>query len=151
MKKTYIAFVLLCLGQLLLAQYTSGIKGYLLDVEDKPIKTAIIYIDGEKVSEVNNQSGYFEVSGLNDGFHKLTITSTKFNDYTESIILNPDEVKDISITLYGKGDIDDVTIYGTKQIHGLDMITRLPVAPRELPQNISVITSEIIDKQGALT
>lgn len=151
MKKTYIAFVLLCLGQLLLAQYTSGIKGYLFDVEDKPIKKATFYIDGEKISEIDNQTGFFEISGLSDGFHKLTISSPKFNDYNESFILNPDEVKEINITLYGKGDIDDVTIYGTKQIHGLDMITRLPVAPRELPQNISVISSEIINEQGALT
>jgi iron complex outermembrane receptor protein len=133
-----------------MAQNTSGIKGTLSDIEEIPVSGATISVDGNKISETDKQ-GFFEISGLSEGSHKVTITSPKFNEYSEIITLGAYEVKEIKITLYSKGDIDGVTILGNRQTEGMDMITRLPVSSRELPQNISVVTEEIIAEQGALS
>ncbi|MGM5631564.1 TonB-dependent receptor [Apibacter raozihei] len=152
MKKLYLICSLICCGQFLMAQNTSSIKGNVSNIENLPVADAVILVDGQSVSETTKSDGSFEIKGLSPGKHKITIISPDSGQYTESFSLDSNETKELRMTVYQKGDLDKILIYGQgKQPKGLDMITRIPLSPRELPQNISVISDEIINEQGALT
>ncbi len=150
MKKNILfTFISLNFCLLLSAQNNSGIKGSLSDIHDEPVSEATIYLDGQELPKTTYQNGTFEINGISEGIHRIKIVSPELNTHSETVELNESEIKEIHITLYEKGDLAKVEIYGSKkQPQGLDDITRLPLNPREMPQTISVISERLIQEQG---
>lgn len=155
MKKTHLFLIFLFLCQLMLAQNNSIIRGVLVTPDNQPISNAAIYIDGNKLDQTTLSNGEFEISGLAEGEHKVTFISPDSKKYSEKISVTNNETRSLVITMRTENstnekEIEDVYVYGTgNQPKGMDVITRIPISPREMPQNISVITNKIIEEQGA--
>lgn len=157
MKRTYLFLLFLFFGQFIMAQNNSTIRGVLVTPTNQPISNATIYIDGNKLEQTTQVNGEFEIPGLPEGDHTITFISPDSKKYSEKVSIKNNETRSLTITMHyeepnGEKEIDDIYVYGKgKQPKGMDMITRIPISPREMPQNISVINNKIIEEQGMLT
>ncbi len=59
----------------------------------------------------------------------------------------------VNDTIKKEGQIDEVELFGerNKQPEGLEVITRLPLKPRDQIQSISVVSNKVIEELGGLT
>lgn len=150
-------FIVLKANKDSIANHNSGIEGYIFDENHQPVVNANLYVDGNTNSIQTDPSGYFSIYGLKEGAHNLFIqNSSLYSEHFENIFLSPNEIRNITITLnsLAKTDknLDEVVVYGKKKVpNGLDMVTRIPIDPQDMIQNISIIPEKIIKEQGALS
>lgn len=151
MKKTYLVLLILISSiQFIHAQnQNTGIQGTIIGNDKKVISDASILIDNQKYRVKSD--GTFLIDNLSEGEHDLKIYAENYKTLSEKITVVQGEIKEINFDISKSVEIEEIIVYGNKAVSGLDVITRLPLNPRMMPQNISVITSDVISKQGALT
>jgi TonB-linked SusC/RagA family outer membrane protein len=108
-------FVLLCLGQVSLAQSRQTIKGVIKDARNKePIIGAVVRLSGTTIGTATDVNGAFTLTAnVADGSYTLAITYTGYKPVTKPITLNQSTVE-VNIDLSEDAmNLNEVVVTGT--------------------------------------
>ncbi len=150
MKNQLLALILFLTTQLVCSQST--LKGSVKDQNNQPIPLTNIYLKGTQKGGESNDEGLFEIQNIPNGAYTVIASAVGYKRKELAITVN-DETLNITFLLKGDNQLDEVELFGsrTKRADKLETLTRLPLAPNEQLQSISILSSKLIDQQNALT
>ncbi|WP_407431372.1 TonB-dependent siderophore receptor [Arcticibacter sp.] len=137
----------------LMAQEPARITGRVTS-QGASLVFATVSLNGSQKSTKTNENGFFEFRNVKEGVYELRVSLVGFEPQIRSVKIHPGDDLKFSFELREKtSNLDEVEIFGerNKQPEKLDVITRLPLKPSDQIQSISVVSSRLIEQQGALT
>lgn len=148
-KKSILFFILL--GQLGYSQ--SKITGTVYDDEKEIIPFANIIIDGSTIGTSADANGQFEFPNLAAGTYKIKASYVGYKSAAKTVNLQAYETLNLVFELTTDSELDEVEVFGNrfKRPDKIEALTRLPLAPYEQIQSISIISDKLITQQGNLT
>lgn len=149
---------LLTLGLLLscfisFAQQYATIKGQVTTTESEPIPFANVYIANLQIGAAADADGKFILTDIPYGNQTITVSAVGFVTVKNTLEINKEFFANISFSLTEDTQLNTVEVFGNRYEHPdkIEALTRLPLAPYEQIQSISVIGEKLIEDQGALT
>lgn len=142
---------LLLLTQLVTAQ--SKIEGKIIDENKQPVPFATVIIDGTTVGTSADANGYFQFANLAAGQYTLKASYVGYKASFKEISLKAYETLTLTFNLRSDSELDQIEVFGSRYRHPdkIEALTRLPLAPYEQIQSISIISEKLIAQQGNLT
>lgn len=146
-----ISFILILAVQLSFSQ--SKITGVVTSNSDEKIPFATILLEEINVGVSANVDGFFILEDVKAGSYTIKVSSVGYTSIKQDITITDNETKSISFKLQYDGDLDEVEVFGSRFTHPdkIEALTRLPLAPYEQIQSISIISEKVIEQQGNLT
>ena len=132
---------------------TNKLTGTVTDNQAKYVASAIVSLSEVNQTALTDEKGNYKFNNLPHGNYTVTFKMMGFEPKVISIDLNKSTMT-LNTTLTPENNtLDEVEVFGVrnKQPDKLQNLTRLPLKPTEQIQSISVISSQVIEKQGALT
>lgn len=147
--KLLILFVLI--GQFGYSQ--SKIEGTIIDETKHTIPFANVIIDGTTVGTTADENGYFQFPNLAVGAYIIKVSYVGYKSSSQSVNLKSGETVVLKFQLQNDSELDEVEVFGSryKRPDKIEALTRLPLAPYEQIQSISIISDKLIAQQGNLT
>lgn len=135
------------------AQELSEIQGKVMDENNEPIPFATIYIKELNKGASADEEGVFVLSNIPYGQWVLTASAVGYSSSSININSNEPILSDFNFQLIHNNELDQVEVFGNRNDHPdkIESITRLPLKTYEQIQSISVLSSKLIEDQGALT
>jgi len=145
-------FFMIC-AHLLFAQQKSTISGQITDIDNLPIAFASVYISELSKGAAADADGNFIIDNIPFGEWKLTASAVGYKAMTITILPNEPSLNNVNFKLLHDNELDQVEVFGNRNDHPdkIESITRLPLKPYEQIQSISVLSSKLIEDQGALS
>lgn len=142
---------LLILGQIGYSQ--SKIEGKILNENSESVPFANVLIDGTSVGTSADKNGNFEFSNIASGTYTLKASYVGYKTSSKTVTLKPNETISLTFQLRDDSELDEVEVFGNryKRPDKIEALTRLPLAPYEQIQSISIISDKLISQQGNLT
>ncbi|AEH02573.1 TonB-dependent receptor [Lacinutrix sp. 5H-3-7-4] len=146
-----ISFIVLFAIQFSFSQ--SKISGTVTNNLNENIPFASVMLEGTNKGVSANENGYFEFTNLTEGTYTIKVSSVGYKTQTNTIQLNNNESLTVTFKLQSDGDLEAVEVFGNRFKHPdkIEALTRLPLAPYEQIQSISIISDKLIEQQGNLT
>ncbi|HET8886023.1 MAG TPA: TonB-dependent receptor [Salinimicrobium sp.] len=140
-------------AQIVLCQNTGQIKGHVQDANQDPIPYATVFIQELQLGTVADENGDFTLGDIPTGNWEVYATAIGFKKSSLRVVVDSQETMTLNFTLENDSELEQVEIFGNryKQPDKIEALTRLPLAPYEQIQSISVISDKLIEDQGALT
>lgn len=150
MRKVLVMLTLL--GCIFTAFSQSNIKGSILDSNSYPIPYANVFIKGTSIGTATNGEGVFSISNAPNGSHIIIASAVGYKTTAQQINIDGN-IDNLIITLQFDNNLEEVELFGARnrRAEKLETLTRLPLAPNEQLQSISVLSNKLIDQQNALT
>ncbi|ETN94241.1 TonB-dependent receptor [Zhouia amylolytica] len=144
-------FILLCVS-FAQAQNTE-IKGHIINSHESPIAYATIQLQGTNIGIYADENGNFNLPNIPEGNHQIVISAVGYKTVIEPVIIGANESKSFAFTLEEDMQLEKVEVFGNRFKHPdkIEALTRLPLAPYEQIQSISIISDKLIEQQGNLT
>lgn len=148
-KKIILLFVLA--GQLGYSQ--SKIEGTITDETKHAIPFANILIEGTIMGTSADENGYFEFTNLASGEYVIKVSYVGYKPSSQTVNLKRYETVNLKFQLRSDSELDQVEVFGSRYKYPdkIEALTRLPLAPYEQIQSISIISDKLIAQQGNLT
>ncbi|MEO5788397.1 MAG: TonB-dependent siderophore receptor [Gelidibacter sp.] len=148
-KKIFLFLVLI--GQLSYSQ--SKIEGTITDEDKKIIPFANVLIEGTTFGTSADANGYFKLTNLASGDYTIKVSYVGFKPSFQTVQLRTNETLSLKFHLSSDSELDQVEVFGSRYKHPdkIEALTRLPLAPYEQIQSISIISEKLIAQQGNLT
>src|SRR5690554_405082 len=145
-------FFMIC-AHLLFAQQKSTISGQITDIDNLPIAFASVYISELSKGAAADADGNFIIDNIPFGEWKLTASAVGYKPMMVAIVPSEPILNQINFKLIQDNELDQVEVFGNRNDHPdkIESITRLPLKTYEQIQSISVLSSKLIEDQGALT
>lgn len=146
-----ISFLMLFAIQLSFAQ--SKISGNITTQNQERIPFASIIVENTIKGTSADENGYFELNNLAPGDYKIKVSFVGYKSAVKSVTINGDDHITLSFQLIDDSELQEVEIFGSRFKHPdkIEALTRLPLAPYEQIQSISIISDKLIAQQGNLT
>ncbi|WP_054852785.1 TonB-dependent receptor [Olleya sp. ITB9] len=146
-----ITFILIMAVQLSFSQ--SKITGTVTNEADEIIPYASITLEGTYIGVSADADGFFMFEDLKNGAYTIKVSSVGYKIVNQVVNLTENETKSLTFKLQFDGDLDEVEVFGNRFKHPdkIEALTRLPLAPYEQIQSISIISDKLIEQQGNLT
>ncbi|OIQ22357.1 TonB-dependent receptor [Lacinutrix sp. MedPE-SW] len=146
-----ITFIVLLAIQFSFSQ--SKISGTVTNNLNDIIPFASVMLEGTNKGVSANENGYFEFTNLPEGSYNIKVSSVGYKSQTNTIKLNNNESVTVTFKLQSDADLEEVEVFGNRFKHPdkIEALTRLPLAPYEQIQSISIISDKLIEQQGNLT
>ncbi|WP_299390574.1 TonB-dependent receptor [uncultured Gelidibacter sp.] len=147
----YISLSLLFAVQLSFAQ--SKISGLITSQNNDIIPFASVLVENTTMGTSADETGYYELHNLAPGDYKIKVSFVGYKSITKTVTVNGDEQIKLSFQLLEDSQLEEVEIFGSRFVHPdkIEALTRLPLAPYEQIQSISIISDKLIAQQGNLT
>ncbi|GFD83271.1 ferrichrome-iron receptor [Tenacibaculum sp. KUL118] len=147
-----IATVLLLCSCIQTMYSQATLQGVVKSENNETIPYANVFIKGTKLGAETNENGRFTITNVPNSNHKLIVSAVGFNQSSQKIEVKGD-IKNLVFILKSDTQLDEVELFGArdKRAEKLETLTRLPLAPNEQLQSISVLSHKLIDQQNALT
>lgn len=128
------------------------LKGVVKSDSNEAIPYANIYIKGTKAGSETKEDGSFILKNIPFSTYTLTASAVGFSPLSQKIKVTGD-IKNLVFILKSDTQLDEVELFGSrnKRAEKLETLTRLPLAPNEQLQSISVLSHKLIDQQNALS
>ncbi|MFV0565454.1 MAG: TonB-dependent siderophore receptor [Flavobacteriaceae bacterium] len=149
MKPLFSAIILLfCFA----AYSQSTLEGVVKGKDNQPIPYATVYLKNLQKGTNSNNEGIFSINNIPQGEHTITASAVGYKTASQKINVN-NALVELTFTLDLDNELSEVELFGIpkKQPKGLEIITRMPLEPRDQIQSISVISSKVIEELGGLT
>ncbi|TYA74353.1 TonB-dependent receptor [Seonamhaeicola marinus] len=130
----------------------AALKGIIKNEANEAIPFANVYLQGTSIGASSNEDGTFILKDVPLG--KYTITASTVGYYKSSQTINvTGDIGTIVFKLKPNTQLEEIELFGSrnKRAEKLETLTRLPLAPNEQLQSISVLSHTLIDKQNALS
>ncbi|WP_432672526.1 TonB-dependent siderophore receptor [Flavobacterium sp. SM2513] len=132
---------------------TSKLTGIVTDQEGKYVNLTSVSLSSLNQSTLSDENGNYTFYNLPYGTYTVTFKMMGFQPKAVTISIDK-SLTTLNVILTPENNtLDEVEVFGVrnKQPDKLENLTRLPLKPTEQIQSISVISSQVIEKQGALT
>ncbi len=153
-RKLAFIVIFLLFYQLAWAQGMATIQGRVFNESGEVLSFANVALEGTRYGSYTNEEGVFIINNIPSGNYILRVSQVGYQAILKKVFLAENEVQNLSFTMIPKvNELAQVEVFGekNKQPEKLETITRLPLAPSEQIQSISVISDRLIREQGALT
>ena len=149
LKKIFLFLILI--GPLSYSQ--SNIEGMVADEDKQPIPFANILIEGTTIGTSADANGHFKFTNLASGDYTIKVSYVGFKTSVQKFQLRAYESVSLKFQLRNDSELDEVEVFGSRYKHPdkIEALTRLPLAPYEQIQSISIISEKLIAQQGNLT
>lgn len=134
------------------AKAQQNLKVKVFDEQNIPVSQAIALLSNNS-SKISNKDGELTFETLPKGRYTLKIQMTGFKTTTITVSIADQEIY-LPVFLKLEGNVlDELEVFGqrNKKPNKLELLTRLPLKPSDNIQTVSVISSKVIEAQGALT
>ncbi|HEV2832778.1 MAG TPA: TonB-dependent receptor [Hanamia sp.] len=132
-------------------EYNGRIKGTITTVDGKPAAWVTVHVKNSGISAITDENGVFIFKNLRPGNYTLVISYSGSEASEKTIKVTDDDVAKTEFTLHQTAkELNEVIIDGRKSSN-LQPVTigKIPVAPMDLPQSITIIgQSAIRDQQS---
>lgn len=130
----------------------STIKGNLFSVKNDAIPSVNIVLNSNKKGTISNKNGAFEFKNLKEGNYTINFSMVGFEKKSITVNLKSNESKNVGKIVLKEliNKLDEVTINGVKNKYSKKKVSkslRLQTPIKQLPQNIQVVGSEILQDQ----
>lgn len=100
-----------------------------------------------------DENGRFELSNITPGTHNIITSAIGYKPIIKTIQIKNNETVSVSFQLLEDSELDEIELFGNRNKHPdkIEALTRLPLAPYEQIQSISIISEKLIEQQGNLT
>lgn len=148
-KKLCLLFVLTI--QLSFAQ--SQIEGYVTDANNEPVSYANVFLSGTKIGTTTDEKGFFTISNLKEGTYNVKVSYVGYHIVVKLVTLKENEAIKLTFKLEDNLKLEEVEVFGNRFEYPdkIEALTRLPLAPYEQIQSISIVSDKLIEQQGNLT
>ncbi len=146
--------ILLLFSQFLRAQESASVFGKVKGEGGKGLFAANIIVKGTGSGVSTKEDGSYKITGLPAGKYEVAVSMIGFVGQLKQIELKPGAAYELNVTLLPQEQVlHEVEVFGVreKQPEKLETITRLPLKPSGQIQSISIISSRLIEQQGALS
>lgn len=135
------------------AQETTLVTGTITDMGNQPIPFASIYLPELKKGTAADEDGKYRIENVPYGRWQLTASAVGYKSLSVTIETNATSLSNIKFQLVHDNELEQVEVFGNRNDHPdkIESLTRLPLKPYEQIQSISVLSSKLIEDQGALT
>ncbi|MDX1774697.1 TonB-dependent siderophore receptor [Oceanihabitans sediminis] len=129
------------------------ISGTISTEKQEAIPFASVIIEGSSKGTSANENGYYELQDVVPGTYKIRVSFVGFKSATQTITIQENEDSILHFELKEDSQLDEVEVFGSRFTHPdkIEALTRLPLAPYEQIQSISIISDKLIAQQGNLT
>lgn len=130
------------------------IRGVVFDETNSPLAGVSVQLEGSHYGTTTRSDGRFILKSLPQGEYRLKVSFVGYASQYKTVHVSGHRTTHLSFTLLPEEfQLSTVEVFGERytQPKKLDVITRMPLRPSEQIQSISVISSKLIDEQGALT
>lgn len=150
MKRILSTFILLIGLNTVYGQST--IEGNVKDANNKPVPFASVYLKETRVGDEANNNGVFKISNVANAKYTLVASAVGYKKMEKEIVVNGD-VSSFVFNLVNDTELEEVELYGsrTRRADKLETLTRIPLAPNEQLQSISILSDKLIKQQNALS
>lgn len=128
------------------------LKGIVKSENNNIIPYANVYIKGTTAGTETKEDGTFVLKNIPFSNYTITASAVGFTSLSKKITVKKD-VNNIVFILKSDTQLEEVELFGArnKRAEKLETLTRLPLAPNEQLQSISVLSHKLIDQQNALS
>ena len=150
MKQLLTTLIVCCCLSFTFAQST--ISGRVVDSQNAPIPYATVYLKNTSIGSVANSDGTFTIVDVPNASYIIIASAVGYKQMSIEINVSGD-LSNINFTLENDSLLEEVELFGSriKRAEKIEGLTRLPLAPNEQLQSISVLSAKLIDQQNALT
>lgn len=147
-----IAAVLLLCSCIQTMYSQATLQGVVKSETNETIPYATVFIEGTKLGAESDKNGKFTITNIPASTYKVVASAVGFLKTSKKITLT-NGVQNITFKLNSDTQLDEVELFGerNRRAEKLETLTRLPLAPNEQLQSISVLSHKLIDQQNALT
>lgn len=147
------SFIFIICAQIMFAQETTLVTGTITDMGNQPIPFASIYLPELKKGTAADEDGKYRIENVPYGRWQLTASAVGYKSLSVTIETNATSLSNIKFQLVHDNELEQVEVFGNRNDHPdkIESLTRLPLKPYEQIQSISVLSSKLIEDQGALT
>ncbi len=128
-------------------------KGQIFDSKNEPISLAKVKI--EKLTNIllTDKTGEFTAVNLPYGIYTVVVDHAGFESKIFTINIDQESTTLEIIMALESSQLKEVEVFGRSNVapEKLETLTRLPLQAKDQIQSISIISSSLIQKQGALT
>src|SRR5690554_2895140 len=146
--------LLLFLSIYAFTQNNTVIKGQITNTKNEVIPFAHVSFEDNGKGVSADESGRFEIKSIKKGKRSIIISAIGYKKFKKEVNVNSTSTIYLEVQLEETStEIERVEVFGerNKQPEKLAVLTRLPLKPSEQIQSISVISDQLIEKQGNLT
>ncbi len=149
--KTLLSLLLLCCCTTTIYGQAT-LKGIVKNEKSEIIAFANVFIKDTKLGTSANNEGVFTINNVPNGNYNLIASAVGYGQTTLNINVEGN-INDIVFILKTNTELEEVELFGSrhKRAEKLETLTRLPLAPNEQLQSISILSHKLIDQQNALT
>ncbi len=130
-------------------EYNGKITGKVITSDGQPVAWVSISVKNTSLSAISDEDGNFSLKNIKPGTYSVIASCTGFQPLEKIINVSDEQVTDIIFTVKTTArQLNEVIVDGRKS-QNLQPVTigKLPVAPMDLPQSISVIKQNVIKNQ----
>src|SRR6185312_8488663 len=130
-------------------EYKGKIIGKVISSDGQAVAWVTISVKQSSLSAISDEAGNFILKNMKPGTYTLVASSTGFQPVEKTITVLDDRTAEIVFTIKTTAkQLNEVIVDGRKS-QNLQPVTigKLPVAPMDLPQSISVINQNVIRNQ----
>jgi iron complex outermembrane receptor protein len=150
MKNIYLTLMLLTCSWLSIAQ-TAILKGQVKTQEGKPAEFVNVILRGTNKGVVTNDAGNFEIQGIKAGNYVVQASFVGLEAVQQKVSLTSGQTLEITLTLPESAkELQEVVVNSNPSKYVTDypsISLRLKTPLLELPQNIQVVTKQLLQDQ----
>ncbi|MHC5308485.1 TonB-dependent siderophore receptor [Myroides sp. LJL116] len=135
------------------AGQNSIVKGKLVDQNNKPVAFATVVLEGTTTGGISGDSGEYVLSNVKPGKYNLKVSFIGFVTASRAIQVSKKEEVFNFVLEHDNSTLSNITIYGksNKNVKQVQNLTRLPLPIQDQIQNITIVSDQVIQEQGALS
>src|SRR5690606_13977623 len=132
-----------------LDEYNGEIKGTVSTLDGKPVAWVTVHVKTSAISAITDENGVFTFKNLRPGTYTLVISYSGAEQSEKTITVTDDKITKTEFTLQETAKrLNEIFIDGRKSSN-LQPVTigKIPAAPMDIPQSITVIGQNVIRDQ----
>lgn len=131
----------------------SKITGTITNQNHEQIPYASVIVENTVKGTSADENGFFELTNLAPGNYEIKVSFVGYKSLVKTVTLHENDHMKLSFQLIDDSQLEEVEIFGSRFQHPdkIEALTRLPLAPYEQIQSISIISDKLIAQQGNLT
>lgn len=130
---------------------TGTIKGKVVTTDGKPGAYVNVVLKEINKTAVANEAGLFVIRNIKPGSYTLQVSHTGLQTQEKQVELAAGDTKEFDFTLRETSvQLEEVTVEGRRSLNTKVLtVGKVPIAPMDLPQSVSVIGQGLIRDQQA--
>lgn len=130
-----------------------SVSGTITDTTGEPVPFAHVIIKADGIGVSADQNGAYELKNLLPNTYEIVVSSVGYHSAKQQVEVRSNTEVTLNFTLEQGNELEQVEVFGNRYEHPdkIEALTRLPLAPYEQIQSISVVSEKLIEQQGNLT